>query len=52
MTRALRWKLWEFASWLAYWLCPDKEALGLIQSVGTERVRQAMDEARASRNGK
>ena len=39
---ALRWKLWEMAAWLAWWLCPDKKALGLIMRHGAAS-RAAMD---------
>lgn len=47
---AIRWKLWEWASWLAYLLCPDKKALTLIQRYGTEMSRAAMDEVKARKN--
>lgn len=43
----LRWKLWVAASWLAYWLCPDKKALALIQKYGTDMSRLAMDGVKA-----
>lgn len=45
----LRWKLWEWASWLAWWLCPDKKALSLIQQHGTILSRMALDESRRNR---
>ena len=46
MLTNLRWKLWGWASWLAYWLCPDKKALTLIVRVGTENARIALDAAK------
>lgn len=48
---ALRWKLWEMAAWLAWWLCPDKKALGLIMQHGTIISRQAMDASKTAREG-
>lgn len=45
----LRWKLWEGASWLAYWLCPDKKALTLIMKHGTIVSRAALQAARDER---
>lgn len=48
----LRWKLWEWASWLAWWLCPDKKALALIQRHGTITSRAAMVEMAQQRAAK
>lgn len=52
MLLSMRWKLWEVASWIAYWLCPDKKALDLVARVGTINARKALDEARSARGGK
>lgn len=38
----LRWWLWRYASWLAWWLCPDKKALSLIMKHGTIQSKEAM----------
>lgn len=50
----LRWKLWEAASWIAWWLCPDKKALSLIMQNGTIISRAAMDhvKSQAGKEGK
>lgn len=45
----IRWRLWEAASWLAYWLCPDKKALALIMKHGTTVSRAAIQFARGER---
>lgn len=42
LTKAIRWKLWEWAYWLAWWLCPDKKTLSLIQQHGTIMARAAL----------
>lgn len=47
---AIRWKLWEWASWIAYYLCPDKKALALIQAHGTIIARKALDEMRVRKD--
>lgn len=48
----IRWKLWELASWMAYWLCPDKKALALIMQNGTIVSRAALDATRAAKEVK
>lgn len=45
----LRWTLWEWASWLAWWLCPDKKALALIQQHGTIMSRAVLDQLKQER---
>lgn len=40
---SIRWWLWERASWLAWWLCPDKKALRLVMQHGSIMSRAAMD---------
>lgn len=48
----LRWKLWEWASWLAWWLCPDKNALALIMKHGTITSLAVMAELARQRTAK
>lgn len=47
----LRWILWEWAFWLAYWLCPDKTAWALILKHGTIDARDIMSRRAAKEGG-
>lgn len=46
----LRWWLWEQAEWLAYHLCPDKKALGVVRKHGWVQAKQAMEYLREQRS--
>ena len=45
----LRWKLFEVAAWVAFLLCPDKHALGLVMKHGTIISRASLDEVKRQR---
>jgi len=44
-----RWALWEWASWIAWWLCPDKRALAAVQKHGTIATRAVLDQLKRER---
>lgn len=41
-----RWWIWEWASRLTYWICPDKKALDLVLRDGWVQTKRSLEKSR------